>query len=70
MAGAGRNEEDTMRLITMKELATRTETDLADLFTELSAAVVRTDRETPERANGLGSLENIARARASRACEC
>jgi hypothetical protein len=34
----------------MKELATRSESALADLFTELTKTVIRTDRETPDRA--------------------
>lgn len=59
-----------MQLITMGELTKRTEGELAALFGQLSQAVVQTAQGTPERINGLGSLENVARARALTGCKC
>ena len=58
-----------MQLITMGELTTRTEGELATLFRHLSKAVIQTERGTPDRTNALGSLENIARARALMGCK-
>lgn len=54
-----------MRLISNMELHRLTEKELSSLFHKVSQALVTTKRETPERRNALGSLENIARARAS-----
>lgn len=55
-----------MRLISSHELSHRSDTELAVLFGMVSQALVRSDRETPERRNALASLENIGRVRAVR----
>jgi hypothetical protein len=48
------------------ELQDRTESDLTALFAEVSTKLLRTPRDTPERRNGLASLENISPARCLR----
>lgn len=55
-----------MRLMSAYELERRSEKELAGLFYQVSQGLVCTERGTPERRNALGSLENIARAKASR----
>jgi hypothetical protein len=57
-----------MRLISTSELYRKSENELSALFHAVSARLVRTDRETPERRNALASLENISRARAYVMC--
>lgn len=54
-------------LMTIAELHYRTESELRALFRDASQAVARTAVGTPERRNGLASLENISRALALRA---
>ena len=53
-----------MRLITAIELHSRSANELSALFCTVSKGLARTKRNTPARRNALGSLENIARARA------
>ena len=53
-----------MKLISNHELACLNERDLSALFRVTSLALAGTKRNTPERRNGLASLENIMRARA------
>jgi hypothetical protein len=55
-----------MRLISSLELQQRDETELAALFSRVSARLTQTRRDTPERRNALASLENISHARAER----
>lgn len=52
-----------MRLITIFELATRTEGELQALFRETAAELTRTAAGSTERRNALATLENIATAR-------
>jgi hypothetical protein len=52
-----------MKLIPNYELQRRTEQELSALFRHVSQGLARTKRHTPERRNGLATLENIARAR-------
>lgn len=51
-----------MRLITTIELGERSESELRVLFGMVSKALAQTERGTPERRNGLASLENISHA--------
>ena len=53
-----------MKLISAFELIGRSKSDLHNLFREVSQNLVQTDPGTAERRNALGSLENIAHARA------
>jgi hypothetical protein len=55
-----------MRLITNIELGEHSESELRLLFGLVSKAVVQTERDSPERRNGLASLENISRALVAR----
>ena len=55
-----------MRLITSFELANRSDSELAAIFRQVSAAVAQTAIGSPERRNALASLENIRRAQAAR----
>ncbi len=50
------------RLLTIAELQQRTDSELGALFRQASQALARTKAGTPERRNGLASLENIQRA--------
>jgi hypothetical protein len=59
-----------MKLISNHELQRRSESELSALFRTVSEGLVRTRRRTPERRNGLASLENIGRARAERMSTC
>jgi hypothetical protein len=52
-----------MKLISTYELQNQTENELTALFAEVSKKLLRTRRDTPERRNGLASLENISQAR-------
>ncbi len=61
-AGRNRVEELMNRLLTIAELQQRTETELHALFRQASQALARTATGTPERRNGLASIENISRA--------
>jgi hypothetical protein len=54
--------------MTRSELAGRNENELSDLFRAVSQSLARTGRDTPERRNGLASLENITRARLELMC--
>jgi hypothetical protein len=65
-AGASKQKEENMRLISNLELQQRSESELSALFCTVSKGLVRTERGSPERRNSLGSLENISRARVSR----
>ena len=58
-----------MRLMTRSELAGRNERELSELFRAVSKNLARAGRETPERRNGLASLENITRARIAVMCD-
>ena len=53
-----------MKLISALELTGRSKSDLHNLFREVSQNLARSDPGTAERWNALGSLENIAHARA------
>jgi len=55
-----------MKLITNHELQKLTERELSALFCTVSKGLAFTRRESPERRNALGSLENISLARAVR----
>lgn len=57
-----------MRLMTTSELAGKSENELADMFRCVSLDLTRTRRHTPERRNGLATLENITRARRTLMC--
>lgn len=48
-------------LLTIAELQHRTESELRALFRQASQALARTAINTPERRNGLATLENISR---------
>lgn len=48
-------------LLTIAELQQRTDSELHALFHQASQALARTTAGTPERRNGLASLENIQR---------
>lgn len=50
------------RLLTIAELQQRNPSELGALFRQASQALARTATGTPERRNGLASLENIQRA--------
>ncbi len=50
------------KLMTIAELQYRTETELHALFRQATQALARTATGTPERRNGLATLENISRA--------
>ena len=53
-----------MKLISAFELAGRSKSELHNLFREASQNLARSYPGTTERRNALGSLENIAHARA------
>ena len=55
-----------MRLISSMELQKHDDTELAALFSRVSAGLTQTGRDTPGRRNALASLENISHARAKR----
>ncbi len=55
-----------MKLITAFELETRNEFELRVLFRDVSDALARSDRHSPERRIALASLENIERALCAR----
>lgn len=57
-----------MRLMTRSELSGRNENELAELFQSVSKNLARTRRDTPDRRNGLATLENITRARLALLC--
>ena len=59
MVGAFETTEDTMRLITRFELATRSSNELRQLLSKIFNALARTGAGTPARRNALASLENI-----------
>lgn len=56
-----------MKLITIFELATKSESELRVLYREVFNAAMRGDRESLEHQNALASLENIRRVIISRA---
>lgn len=56
-----------MKLITIFELATKSESELRALYREVFNVAVRGDRESLEHQNALASLENIRRVIISRA---
>lgn len=53
------------RLLTIAELQQRNASELHALFRQASQALARTTAGTPERRNGLASIENIQRALAA-----
>ena len=55
-----------VRLISSAELFRKSERELTALFYAATIALAQTKRETPDRTNALGNLENIERARAYR----
>lgn len=55
-----------MKLITASELANKDVSELSAIFQKVSQKLARTDAHTLERANALGSLENVSRAIAAR----
>lgn len=55
-----------MKLITTFELAGRSESELSNLFMQVSHSLTRSRRGTPERRTALATLENISRARVAR----
>lgn len=61
-----KNEEENMKLISAFELVGRSESELSGLFVKASQNLARSNYGTTERLNALGSLENIAHARAVR----
>jgi hypothetical protein len=48
-------------ILTVAELQDRTQSELLALFRHASQMLVRTDAGTPERRNGLATLETISR---------
>lgn len=55
-----------MKLITRSELKQHSESELARVFRSVSARLVSTEKDSPERRNALATLENIQRERAQR----
>ncbi len=55
-----------MKLLTTIELERMTDLELRALFGLVTKGLVMTERHTPERRNGLASLENISRTLAMR----
>ena len=55
-----------MKVITLNELTTRTDLELAVLFHMTAQALGRTAPGTPERRAVIDSLQNISEARADR----
>ena len=49
-------------LLTIAELQHRNQSELRALFRQASQALARTTTGTPERRNGLATIENISRA--------
>lgn len=66
MDGASKTEEDHMRLLTIFELATRSDSELTALFAKATRALHQASPESAERRNALASLENIQRVQAER----
>lgn len=50
------------KLMTIAELQYRSETELRALFRQTTLALARSAAHSPERRNGLATLENISRA--------
>lgn len=55
-----------MKLITASELANKDLSELSAIFHKVSQKLARTDAHSVERANALGTLENVSRAIAAR----
>lgn len=55
-----------MRLLTIFELAARSDRELAALYAETQRALTRTPAGSADRRNALASLENILRVQAVR----
>ena len=65
--GRGLQEtEETMKLITRFELATRSKRELHAIYSETFNALVRSAPGSAERRNALASLENLAAELAAR----
>jgi len=60
---AALTKENVMQLITIFELATRSESELQVLFRETANELTRTAEGSTERRNALATLENIFIAR-------
>tara|TARA_B100001540_G_scaffold317764_1_gene352708 strand:- start:8702 stop:8905 length:204 start_codon:yes stop_codon:yes gene_type:complete len=58
--------EEIMRLLTIFELASRSDTELSVIYKDMFNELARSAAGTPERRNALGSLENIRRVMRSR----
>ena len=54
-----RQQEDTMRLITRFELASRSRAELHALFRQATLELTRSEANSPERRTALASLETI-----------
>ena len=54
------------RIITASELTNKTFIDLSALFRQVSEEIAKSEPGSPERLNGLASLESISRAMRSR----
>lgn len=55
-----------VKMISAAELFRKNERELSALFHAATIVLAKTDRETEDRRNALGNLENIERARAYR----
>lgn len=55
-----------MKLIVASELETRTYAELSAIYSGVSKFLVQSKPHTMERANAIGSLENVSRAMALR----
>jgi hypothetical protein len=62
MVAASPDRRKIMRLITAAELDQQPESVLHSKFLRVSQELAQTEEHTTERANALGSLENINRA--------
>ena len=58
--------EEIMKLLTIFELASRSDTELSVTYKDLFNELAGSEAGSPERLNALGSLENIRRVMRSR----
>ena len=54
------------RIITTSELLNKTNVELSALFQKVSQEIAKSESGSPERSNGLASLENISRTMSHR----
>ena len=59
--------EEIMKLLTIFELASRSDTELSVIYKDLFNELAGNKESSPERHNALGSLENVRRVMRSRA---